>query len=328
MEISVIIPIRNEEKHLAHCLESLRRQDYPQTDMEILLVDGLSEDRTCEIANSYRTYFDNLILLENPGKTAPCAMNVGIRAARGRYIVRMDAHSAYADDYLSQCLACLKKTGADNVGGVAVTKGEGFWGGAIALMLSSRFGVGNSAFRVGAADGYVDTVPFGAFPRTVFDKYGYYDERLTRNQDNELNYRIRKHGGKIFLSNSIRLTYFCRNSIAGIAQMAQQNGKWNIITSFLCPGTMGIRHFVPLVFVLSLLGLPLLALLNVLSLLLLAVELALYLALDIGFSLRLARSPQLCAALMLLFPLFHICYGCGSLAGFFSFLASKGNKKG
>jgi glycosyltransferase involved in cell wall biosynthesis len=263
-------------------------------------------------------------LLTNPDKTVPYAMNRGIEASAGRYVVRWDAHSAYADDYISQCIACLEKTGADNVGGVARTEGQGLWGQAIALMLSSKFGVGNSAFRVGAQDGYVDTVPFGAFRREVFDQYGLYDTRLTRNQDNEINYRIRKNGGKIYLSNDIRLTYFCRDSVGAIAKMGFQNGKWNIITSFLCPGTMGLRHFIPLVFVLSLVVLGLLSLgfPHMLWPYVLLAEGVCYVLLSGGCALRLAmgkgKGMRFFLPLMGLFPLFHICYGVGSLTGFFN----------
>ena len=316
---SVVIPLRNEEAYIEQCLQSLLRQDYPADQLEVLLVDGMSTDRTCAIIEDYSARYPYMVLLNNPHKTVPFAMNIGIRAARGRYIVRLDAHSAYADNYITKCIEFLEKTGADNVGGVAETRGEGFWGSAIALMLSSRFGVGNSAFRIGAEDGYVDTVPFGAFRREVFEKYGYYDERLTRNQDNEMNYRIRKNGGKIYLTNEIKLTYFSRSTIRGIAKMAFQNGKWNVITSFLCPGTMGVRHFVPFAFVLSLLLWPLAGLLfnSGFFLKCLALELALYLCLNIGFSLAIAlkNSFKYFLALLLLFPLFHICYGWGSLAG-------------
>ncbi|MDR1070725.1 MAG: glycosyltransferase, partial [Gracilibacteraceae bacterium] len=170
-EVSVIIPVRDEEKHIDHCLASVFGQDFPAERLEVLLIDGMSADGTLERAARWQNEHPNIRLLENPGRTAPRAMNIGIRAARGRYIVRLDAHSSYALDYISQCLLYLEKTGADNVGGVMETKGEGFWGTAIALMLSSRFGVGGASFRVGAADGYVDTVPFGAFRRETFDRY-------------------------------------------------------------------------------------------------------------------------------------------------------------
>ncbi|MCL1918052.1 MAG: glycosyltransferase family 2 protein [Peptococcaceae bacterium] len=319
---SVVIPIRNEEAYIEQCLHSLLRQDYPVEKMEVFFVDGASVDKTCEIVQKYCGQYSHLHLLNNPDKTVPYAMNIGIKASSGRYIVRLDAHSAYAGDYISQCIACLERTDADNVGGVAQTQGQGLWGNAIALMLSSKFGVGNSSFRVGAEDGYVDTVPFGAFRREVFDRYGLYDTRLTRNQDNEMNYRIRKKGGKIYLSNEIQLTYFCRDSVGAIAKMGFQNGKWNIITSFLCPGTMGLRHFIPLVFVLSIVILGVLSLgaPHMLWPYVLLAEGVCYVLASGGYALSLAgkKGMRYFLPLLGLFPLFHICYGVGSLLGFLS----------
>ena len=232
--------------------------------------------------------------------------------------MRLDAHAEYAPDYISQCVYYLKTTDAQNVGGAVQTKSRGFVGGAIAQMLSSRFGVGNSQFRTDGKDGYVDTVPFGAFKREVFETYGYYDVRLTRNQDNEMNYRIRKGGGKILMSHDIKLAYYCRDTIRGILKMGFQNGKWNILTLFLCPGAMSLRHFIPLFFVLSLILLPLLGLLTPLFWWLLAAEAVLYLLLDLMFSGMLAAKSQTgyFPLLLLLFPLFHLSYGLGSVAGF------------
>jgi glycosyltransferase involved in cell wall biosynthesis len=326
-EVSVVIPVRNEARHIDHCLRSLFAQDFPSERLEVLLVDGMSADGTLERVARWQTEHSNIRLLPNRKLTAPCAMNIGIRAARGRYIIRLDAHSTYAPDYISNCLLYLDKTGADNVGGVMETRGDGFWGTAIALMLSSRFGVGNAAFRVGAADGYTDTVPFGAFRRETFDRYGFYDERLTRNQDYELNYRIRRQGGKIYLTNAIKLTYHSRSSLGALARNAFDNGKWNIITARICPGSMSLRHYIPFLFVLSLLVLPLAALCGgPFFLWALAVELALYLLAALasaGSALRRLSGltdrpgPRLLyfMALLFLYPLFHICYGCGSLCG-------------
>jgi hypothetical protein len=186
---------------------------------------------------------------------------------------------------------------------------------AIAKMLSSKFGVGNSQFRTDGESGYVDTVPFGAFRREVFTKYGGYDERLVRNQDNEMNYRIRKNGGKIYLARDIRLAYYCRDTIKGIAQMAQKNGMWNVITMKLCPGAMGLRHFIPLAFVTSLAVLIPLCFLHYIFTIGLGLELLLYLTLDGLFSLKKAESAKEWLLLMALFPIFHIAYGWGSVKG-------------
>lgn len=317
--VSIVIPVYNEEKYINKCILSLLKQDYPQNQMEWIFVDGCSSDRTKEIIESYKHKFPHLIrLYNNPKKTVPYAMNIGIKSSVGKYIIRLDAHSEYADNYISKCVYYLDTTDADNVGGVAETKSMGFVGNVIALMLSSKFGVGNSQFRINGKSGYVDTVPFGAFRREVFDKYGFYDERLTRNQDNEMNYRIRKNGGKIYMSEDIRLAYFCRDSIKGIINMAIKNGKWNIITMKLCPGAMGLRHFVPFIFLLSLIIMPLLSILFPMLGKVLLAEISLYLLLSLFFSIKASKELKHIPLLCVLFPVFHISYGLGSLIGLIS----------
>lgn len=316
LQVSVVMPLYNEEKYILGCVESMLRQDYPKENMEWLFVDGGSSDRTKQILKSYQEKYPELIkIYDNPHKTVPYAMNIGIENAVGKYIIRLDAHAEYADNYFSKCVQYLDETGADNVGGVMETKSRGVMGTAIAGVVSSKFGVGNSQFRTNGKSGYVDTVPFGAFRREVFENYGGYDVRLTRNQDNELNYRIRKNGGKIYLANDINLSYYCRDSLWGICQMAFGNGKWTILTSKFCPGTMGVRHFIPFVFVLSLiLGTVLSVFFAPVRWLFLA-ELLLYLLLDVVFSIRDAKKAKYIPLMILFFPCFHISYGIGSVVG-------------
>jgi len=314
--VSVVMPVYNEEKYIEKCVDSLLLQDYPVDKMEWIFVDGCSKDKTVEILKGYQEKYPSLIkIYNNPNKIVPFAMNIGIAASQGKYIVRLDAHADYAVDYISKCIYYLDHTDAENVGGVAETKANGFMGNAIAKMLSSKFGVGNSQFRTNGESGYVDTVPFGAFRREVFSKYGGYDERLVRNQDNEMNFRIRKNGGKIYLANDIHLSYYCRDSIKGIAAMARKNGMWNIITMKLCPGSMGLRHFIPFLFVLSVLGLGILSFVHPLFAILLGAEMSLYLLLDVLFSIKQATSAKEFFALLILFPIFHVAYGIGSMVG-------------
>lgn len=317
--VSVVMPTYNEEKYIESCILSLLKQDYPQNQMEWIFVDACSSDRTKEIIESYKNQFPHLIrVYNNPNKTVPYAMNIGIKSSVGKYIIRLDAHSEYADNYISKCVYYLDTTDADNVGGVAETKSRGFVGNAIAFMLSSKFGVGNSQFRINGKSGYVDTVPFGAFRREVFDKYGFYDERLTRNQDNEMNYRIRKNGGKIYLAEDIKFAYYCRDSIKGIINMAIKNGKWNIITMKICPGAMGLRHFVPFIFLLSLIIMPLMSILSPMLGKVLLAEISLYLLLSLFFSIKASKELKYISLLFVLFPVFHISYGLGSLMGLIS----------
>ena len=317
--VSVVMPTRNEVKHIDLCLMSLLKQTFPREKMEILLVDGQSNDRTIDILNRYAGMYKELFVVKiNPKKAAPAAMNIGIKSASGKFIVRVDAHSEYPPDYIEKCIHYLSTIDADNVGGLFIVKGKGLIGEAFAGVLSSRFGVGNAGFRTYAVSGYTDTVPYGAFRKEVFEKYGIYDERLIRNQDYELNYRIRKGGGKVYLANDVRLTDYCKNDLLGIASQSFSNGKWNIITSRLCPGTMSIRHFVPFIFVFSVVFLLLLMLIAPkMALLLLSSELILYAMIDIIVSIGIAARSRLkhLPVLIVLFPWFHISYGIGSLLG-------------
>ena len=314
--VSVVMPVYNEEKYIEKCIDSLLLQDYPQGKMEWIFVDGCSRDRTVELIQKYQSLYPALIkILNNPNKIVPNAMNIGIAASCGRYIVRLDAHADYAKNYISKCIYYLENTDAENVGGVVETKSKGVMGNAIAKMLSSKFGVGNSQFRINGESGYVDTVPFGAFRREVFSKYGGYDERLVRNQDNEMNFRIRKNGGKIYLSNDIHLSYYCRDSISGISDMARKNGMWNVITMKLCPGSMGLRHFIPFLFVCSIVFLGTLGFIHPIFWLLLGTELLLYFSFDVLFSFRQASGVKEFFIMLILFPIFHIAYGVGSMIG-------------
>lgn len=314
--VSIIVPIRNEEKYIEKCIQSILNQDYPLDNIEAIFIDGISNDKTSEIIKKYIKQYPRIIkFFENPHKTVPFAMNIGIKNSTGKYIIRLDAHSEYSNDYISKCIYTIEKSNADNVGGLAITKGQGFIGECFSKILSSRFGVGNSGFRTNASSGYVDTVPFGTFKRETFTKYGLYDERLTRNQDYELNYRIRKNGGKIYLNSDINLTYFCRNTIQGILKQSYDNGKWNIITSKLCPGSMSLRHFIPLLFLLSIIILPFLIFFIPDLIWLIILELILYFILDLIFTFKIISKITQIPMLIILFPIFHLSYGFGSLVG-------------
>jgi hypothetical protein len=178
-------------------------------------------------------------------------MNKAIRQSRGEIIIRLDCHAEYPSDYIQNCLEVIGRTGDDNVGGYIVTlpADDSSVGRAIAAAASSRFGVGGSDFRTGGGEHEVDTVPFGCFRREVFDRFGFYDERLVRNQDIELNSRIRKGGGRIVISPNIRLAYYTRSTFKGLRQQSFANGLWNPYTLYLVGGGLRPRHLVPMFFV-------------------------------------------------------------------------------
>lgn len=222
--VSIIVPLLNEEKFIGHFLDSLIRQTYPREKMEWILVDGDSDDKTREIIEKYKA--DNKLpikLLNNKERKTPFALNIGIKNARGKYIIRLDAHAEFFSDYIEKCIYYLDNTDADNVGGVAETSASTFIGKAISQMLSTKFGVGGSDFRIGDGNKYVDTVPFGAFRKEVFDKVGLFNTELLRSEDNDMNARIRNSGGKIWLADDIRFKYYCRDTIRGILKMGLQN---------------------------------------------------------------------------------------------------------
>lgn len=314
--VSVIIPVYNEERYIENCIQSLLEQDYPQNKMEFLFLDGRSTDKTVQIIDTFLEQYSSLIrIIENPNRTQSYAMNIGIMEAKGKYILRLDAHADYDKHYISECVRLLETGLYQNVGGVADTKARSKFGEVVALMMSSRFGVGNSQFRTSDMEGPVDTVPFGAFSKDYLVSLGGFDERLNRNEDNEINYRIRKNGGVVYLSPKIRFTYYCRDTLKGVLSMAFQNGKWTLIASRLCPGSMSLRHLIPLLFVLSIIALIVLGHFFAVSYLLLMLELALYFSLAFLFSTKTKADFKMILQLLLLFPAFHISYGCGSIFG-------------
>ena len=317
--ISVVVPVRNEEKYISRCVETIFRQDYPRDRMDVIFVDGQSNDRTVQQLLELQNTYPEIRLLENPHRTVPYAMNIGIRASRAEVIVRLDAHAEYPPDYVRLSVETLLTRECENVGGYCDTRGRGFVGEGIAAMLCTPFGVGNSTFRTADKDGYVDTVAFGCFHRDLFERIGYYDERMTRNQDNELSYRIRKNGGKIWFNHRIRFVYYCRDTLSGILRMGFMNGKWNVITMALVPGSMSLRHFVPFAFVLSTLLLLALVLATGSFFFkgLLLLEWGMYLALDLFYAWDISQKKGLryLPLEVFLFPAFHFAYGTGSFFG-------------
>ncbi len=317
-QISIIIPAYNEEKFIADCLKSVYNQDYPKDKMEVIVVDGHSTDKTAEIV---RREFPEVILLENPDKIVPISMNMGIKKAKGDYVVRLDAHAEYPTNYISDLIKYAKKYNTDNIGGnwITETKAKTLKSWAIKKALSHKFGVGNSAFRIGATKPQiVDTVPFGCFKRDVFDQFGLYDERLERNQDIEFNKRIKRGGGKILLVPEITCTYFARDTFSGLFNNNYKNGYWNILTVYYTKNfsSLSTRHFVPLVFVLSLILPFLLALININFFWLSVLSSSIYLLALLWVCFAITwRKPWRIIYLLPSFFLLHISYGIGSLAG-------------
>lgn len=322
--LSVVVPIYNEEKYIAQCIDSILSQDYPKDDLEILFVDGMSTDKTREIVKVYIKKYPFIQLLDNHRKIVPIAMNIGISAAKGDVIMRLDAHSRYETNYFSVLVRHLKELNADNVGAACITDVLNKTPKTLAIreVLGNKFGVGNSTFRLGVKEVQeVDTVPFGCWRRDVFDRFGMYDERLIRNQDIELNKRIIRGGGHIYIVPDTHCTYLARENFMALAKNNYGNGKWNILTVFYTKqfSSLSVRHFIPLCFLLSLI-LPLIASCFYFPLIFVTlISLILYFGLLGCISLKLAINKKLNFIYLLSsFLVLHLSYGWGSLRGILS----------
>lgn len=319
--LSVICPIFNEEKYIAQFLDSLLQQDYPQNKLEILLVDGMSKDKTRDIVAGYTARYPFIRLIDNPNKIVPYAMNRGIEVAEGNIIMRLDAHASYQPDYFSVLVNGLKRLHADNVGTVCKTDVLNKTPKTLAIreVLGNKFGVGNSTFRTGIDhEQEVETVPFGCWPKEVFEKYGKYDVRLVRNQDIELNKRILRGGGKIYILPDTYCTYLARETWKAMAKNNYGNGKWNILTVYYTKmfSSLSLRHYIPLLFVLSLIVPLLLALIWWPFVLVSIVSLLSYTGLLSFISAKLASEKHLnFIYLLVTFFVLHFSYGWGSLMG-------------
>lgn len=319
--ITLMIPLYNEENYLPGLMASLHEQTYPLEQTQIIVVDGHSSDRTLELLQEYSAQFPHFLILENPQKIVPISLNKAIAKAEGQYLVRWDAHTQYAPDYIAQCVAYLEKTRADNVGGPIRLIGDTPVRQAIKLATTCVFGVGNSQFHYEDHEGDVDTVYLGAFRKDVFEKVGAFDEELVRNQDDELNYRIILGGGRIYLTPEIRSSYFPRDSLKKLWKQYYQYGFWKVRVIQKHGRPASLRHWVPGLFVLSLLGGSILSLLSPWGLLLLGPSLGLYLLALSFFTLKTSvaqkfKSPWLLATV---FVILHLSYGSGFLKGWLHF---------
>ncbi len=314
--VSIIVPVRNERRYIDRCLTCIYAQDYPG-EMEVIVVDGMSDDGTREILADWGSRHLNLRILDNPGRIVPTAMNIGIRAARGDLVVRVDARCFIASDYVRQCVAYLCETGAQNVGGRQQAIGGSHIARAIALATCSPFGIGNSKFHYSTREQFVDTVYLGAYPKRVLELIGMYDESLVRNQDYELNYRLRKMGGRIFFTPAIRSVYQGRTSWAGLARQYFQYGFWKFKVLTRHPASLQPRQLVPPLFVacvaLSAMGG---AFLPALRWLLAAIVLS-YALLSVAVSLGIAARHgwRYLFLLPVTFAILHVCWGTGFLWG-------------
>jgi glycosyltransferase involved in cell wall biosynthesis len=333
--ITVIMPCREEEKHIGRALTSILANDYPRDRLEVLVVDGMSEDGTRQVVAALAEEHPVIKLVDNPKKITPAALNLGIARARGEIIIRVDAHSTYPPDYLSSLVAWQEQSGADNVGGVwrIVPGSTTAMARAIALGLCHPFGVGNARYRIGtAAPRWVDTVPFGCYPREVFRRNGLFDEDHVRTEDDEFNLRLRKNGGRSLLVPDIVIDYHARARLRQVWSMYYYYGYFKPLVARKLGMVLSLRHLMPPLLVLSL-GAALLGgwwfpSLRVPG----AVVLGTYLLADLTGAIIAGwrQGPAVAAGLTLVFPTLHCSYGLGFLKGLVDFycLGRKGVRQG
>lgn len=330
--VTVILPVRNEEKRIRTTLSAILNQDYPADLVEILCVDGCSSDKTRDVVQQVMAAYPGrrILLLNNPQMIVSAALNSALQRTTGNTIIRVDGHTVVAPDYIRRCVAELQRTGADNVGGRMCAIGDTPFGEAVAAATSSPFGVGGARFHYSASEELVDTVYLGAWRREAFQQIGGFDEELVRNQDDEFNYRLRAHGGSILLSPSIQSVYTARSTPSALWRQYFQYGLWKVRVLQKHPQQMQVRQFVPPAFTMALLGFGSLSLASPYARLALALVLTLYAAASLIASVLTASrsSWRLLPTLSVVFGILHLSYGLGFLAGLVKFAGRWRDRQG
>ena len=302
-EVSIIIPARNEEKNIARCLKSCLNQDYKN--YEIIVIDGISEDRTRDIVKKSQKKHKNIKLLENKKKIASSAFNIGIKNAKGKFIAIVGSHTELEKDYLFSCLSCIQKTNAKCAGGVQYSIGQTTLGKAIAQVMNSYFG--GSEFHYSKEEKNVNTIYMGFYKKEVFKKNGLFDENLIRSQDAEFNYRLVSKGGKIFLSQKIKSRYHCRETLNSLFKQFYGYGFYKAIVYKKYPQFLTIKQIAPLALILSLI------VASVFSKPLFSLIISAYLLFIMVSSFFLSRSLKQFFYSLAILPTMQVAYGLGSL---------------
>lgn len=323
-KISITIPCRNEEQYIAECIQSILDSNYPKSNFKVFVVDGKSTDNTERIIKSLiDSNPENVELLINENQTTPFALNMGLKQDGFDIKIILGAHSKVDPNYLKLCaeeLAQRPEVGC--VGGIINNVSENETAEVVALAMGSKFGVGNAHFRTGGKTGYVDTVAFGAYRKEVFEKIGYFDEDLIRNQDDEFNYRLIKNGFKIWLNPEIKADYFVRGDYSKLFRQYYQYGYWKVFVNKKHKAVTSIRQLIPafLVTYLILMLTIMWVLPNTIQWLF-SVGADLYVLGAFFFAYQAAKTKlHLYFKVIWTFFILHLSYGLGYLKGILNFL--------
>lgn len=323
IETSVIVPCLNEEKTIESMLGGVLNQSYPASQLEVIIADGFSSDRTRAIITQFQSIHPELqiTVVDNPDRTIPAGLNKAIFAARGTYLLRLDAHSIPSHDYIEKCINALKEGKGDNVGGIWIIRpGANTWiARSIARAASHPLGAGDALYRIAKTPAYVETVPFGAYRRSLIDQIGPYDESLLTNEDYEFNNRILQSGGKIWLDPEIQSEYFARPRLSALASQYWRYGRWKAQMLKRNPKTLRPRQAIPPLFVLGMIILAILAFIHPLFRWALAAYLGFYAAVLISTSAKIAyqnRYLPFIIGIPAAVSVMHVCWGSGMLFSF------------
>lgn len=327
-EVAIVIPTLNEERFISRCLDSIIKQTFKFEKMDVMIIDGGSNDKTKDIVAEYQKSHQNIRFIENKKKIQSVAFNIGFKKSTAPYIIRLDAHAEYDSKYISLCIENLKQDEKrGNVGGRCniLPFNQSLWAQTNAILNHSRFGIGGAAFRVSNEAHNTDSVPFGAFPRKIIEKIGGMREDLPRGEDNEYNSRIRKAGYKIFFDPNIISSYFARPTLGASCKQMYANGNSIGYLYYIDREAIGIRHLVPLLFVVSGLFSIIISVLWSPFCYVFCGGLALYIIADAIASIMGAKDKVKCTLpLFILFFCVHVSYGMGTIAGLIKGLKTKG----
>lgn len=320
--ISILIPCYNEEQFIEDCLRSVLSFEVPAgQQIEILVLDGRSTDGSRDIVERFTATDERVRLIDNPQRIQSCGLNLGIRQSRGEWIMRLDAHAQYPSNYLRLCHQTALETGADNVGGICITKpgGKGYQAKLIQALTTHMFGVGDSGFRTKARTGLSDTVPFGYFRRSVFNRLGYFDERLVRTEDYEFNRRLSAAGGQIYLNPEIKIEYFNNPDLSNfLRKQLLIQGPYCAYMWHLAPYAFKLRHAITGCFAIFFWAGLILSFISPMVRLFYWSVMTLYACLALLASMQQSKRYSCTRHLFFLpigFLLFHLCHGTGVLLG-------------